>query len=132
MRPALDGTLLFLNAVADWSESRHVAIRIWRTDAPAAGDYATPIRDWCVTVTLRDSEGLFHGTICARRPVRGESDEKFSRTVWAELDRCCAETRRKRIQDFNHADPRRVQQSAGAEVKAGSSMEESHDQTNHT
>ena len=113
----MDGTILFLTAVADWGEQRNVEHRIWRTDAPAAGNWATPIHDWRVTVTLRDSEGLFQGSIHAFHPGGAEAEEHFARRVAAALDRCCAEARRKRITSYAKADPRRVRQSAAAEAR---------------
>jgi hypothetical protein len=108
MTVTADKTLLFLDAVADWAASRHVEIRIWRTDAPAAGHWATPIRDWRVTVTLKDSEGLFQGTIMASHPEDRETDEAFARRVGVALDRCCAEARRRRIATYTGIDPRRL------------------------
>jgi hypothetical protein len=103
-----DKTLVFLDAVADWAAARHVEIRIWRTDAQAPGNWATPIRDWRVTVTLKDSEGLFQGTLTASHPADGETDQAFARSVGAALDRCCAEARRRRIVAYAGIDPRRL------------------------
>lgn len=110
MPVSTDKTLMFLDAAADWAAQRHVEMRIWRTDAPAAGNYDQPIRDWRVTVTLRDSEGLFQGTVLASHPERGETPEAFARGVALALDRCCADARRRRIEEYTRADPRRVMQ----------------------
>jgi hypothetical protein len=112
MCPFLDDTLMFLEAVAGWAAARHVEFRIWRTDAPAAGHFDRPIRDWRVTVTLKDSEGLVQGTILASHPQRGETPEAFARRIAAALDRCCAQARRRRIESYTGADPRRVMQAA--------------------
>jgi hypothetical protein len=112
MNPSLDNTLIFLDAVAAWAAARHVEIRIWRTDAPAASDFDWPIRDWRVTVTLKDSEGLVQGTIVASHPEPGETRAAFARRVAAALDRCCAQARRRRIERYTGADPRRVMQQA--------------------
>jgi len=109
--PALDNTLMFLEAVAEWAEARHVEIRIWRTDAPAAGNFDRPIRDWRVTVTLKDSEGLVQGTILASHPDCGVAPAAFARSIAVALDLCCAEARRRRIESYTRADPRRVLQS---------------------
>jgi hypothetical protein len=108
MPAVTDKTLLFLDAVADWAAARHVEIRIWRTEAPVPGNWDTPIRDWRVTVTLRDSEGLFQGTVTASHPEHRETDEAFTRGVGAALDRCCAEARHRRIASYAGIDPRRV------------------------
>jgi hypothetical protein len=105
MPTATDKTLMFLDAVADWAFARHVEIRIWRTEAPNASDEGRPIKDWRVTVTLRDSEGLFQGTIVASHPARGECVETFAKNIHQALDRCCAEARRKRIAAYAGADP---------------------------
>jgi len=108
MPTATDKTLMFLDAVADWADERNVEICFWRTDAPASGNYATPIRDWRVTVTLKDREGLFHATLMASHPARGEDEAAFARSIGAALDRCCAEARRKRLTTYAGIDPRRV------------------------
>jgi hypothetical protein len=108
--PAPEKTLLFLNAVADWADQRNVEIRIWRTDVPAGCNYGTPIADWRVTVTLRDSEGFVHGTVNGFHPFRREADADLERRVARALDRCCAEARRRRIEAYTRADPRRVMQ----------------------
>jgi hypothetical protein len=112
MHPSLDSTLIFLEAVSAWAAARHVEIRIWRTDAPVASDFDWPIRDWRVTVTLKDSEGLVQGTIPASHPEPGEAPEAFARRIAAALDRCCAQARRRRIESYTGADPRRVMQQA--------------------
>jgi hypothetical protein len=112
MPAVTDKTLMFLDAVADWANARHVEIRIWRTDAPCPSNEATPIKDWRVTVTLRDSEGLFQGTIIASHPPRGESFAVFAKSIHAALDRCCAEARRRRIAAYTGIDPRRVMAEA--------------------
>jgi hypothetical protein len=123
--PSPDKTLMFLDAVADWATARHVEIRIWRNPrdardevpdgvpegAPASSNCDRPIKHWRVTVTLRDSEGFVQGTISASHPACGEGPETFARRVATALDRCCATARRRRIEAYTRADPRRMMQS---------------------
>jgi hypothetical protein len=110
----VDRTLTFLNAVADWADYRHVDVAIWRSEAPDTGENAAPIADWRVTLNFCDSEGRFHATVIATHPVRGEDEKVFATRIGKLLDRACAEARRRRIETFARADPRRVRQHAGA------------------